>query len=158
LVRRGDHRGVPPSTPSCYFSGLSLTRNTTRAHPPGKRLPPICRCVGSGDGVARHALGHNRNRWAYGGPPRARRDPPTPAGRGPGPTMYHDMWWPYRASTVRITEVRTIRMSGNEGPRDGTAPTNVPILREGVASYLADSDPEETQEWMDSLDGLLAEA
>jgi pyruvate dehydrogenase E1 component len=49
-------------------------------------------------------------------------------------------------------------MSGNEGPRDGTAPTNVPILREGVASYLADSDPEETQEWMDSLDGLLAEA
>ena len=42
--------------------------------------------------------------------------------------------------------------------RDGSAPTNVPVLREGVASYLADSDPEETQEWMDSLDGLLAEA
>jgi len=39
-----------------------------------------------------------------------------------------------------------------------TPPTNVPVLREGVASYLADSDPEETQEWMDSLDGLLAEA
>ena len=43
---------------------------------------------------------------------------------------------------------------------DGTtpAPTNVPVLREGVANYLADSDPEETKEWMDSLDGLLAEA
>ena len=49
-------------------------------------------------------------------------------------------------------------MTENPGPRDGTAPTNVPILREGVASYLADSDPEETQEWMDSLDGMLAEA
>src|SRR5699024_5212186 len=44
------------------------------------------------------------------------------------------------------------------GNRAGSAPTNVPVLREGVASYLADSDPEETQEWMDSLDGLLAEA
>ena len=40
----------------------------------------------------------------------------------------------------------------------GAHSANVPILREGVASYLADSDPEETQEWMDSLDGLLAEA
>ena len=33
--------------------------------------------------------------------------------------------------------------------------TNIPLLRDGVASYLHDSDPEETQEWMDSLDGLL---
>ena len=33
--------------------------------------------------------------------------------------------------------------------------TNILSLREGVASYLHDSDPEETQEWMDSLDGLL---
>ena len=33
--------------------------------------------------------------------------------------------------------------------------TNILSLREGVASYLHDADPEETQEWMDSLDGLL---
>ncbi|GAB2510934.1 Pyruvate dehydrogenase E1 component [Corynebacterium atrinae] len=36
--------------------------------------------------------------------------------------------------------------------------TNYPALRDGVASYLNDSDPEETREWMDSLDGLLAES
>ena len=33
--------------------------------------------------------------------------------------------------------------------------SNIPMLRDGVASYLHDADPEETQEWMDSLDGLL---
>ncbi|WP_448852273.1 pyruvate dehydrogenase (acetyl-transferring), homodimeric type [Corynebacterium sp. 335C] len=42
-----------------------------------------------------------------------------------------------------------------------TAPlddTNVPLIRDGVASYLHDADPEETREWMDSLDGLLESA
>ena len=33
--------------------------------------------------------------------------------------------------------------------------SNVPLIRDGVASYLHDADPEETKEWMDSLDGLL---
>lgn len=33
--------------------------------------------------------------------------------------------------------------------------SNFPLIRDGVASYLHDSDPEETREWMDSLDGLL---
>ena len=33
--------------------------------------------------------------------------------------------------------------------------SNVAMIRDGVASYLHDADPEETQEWMDSLDGLL---
>ena len=33
--------------------------------------------------------------------------------------------------------------------------SNFPIVRDGVAAYLHDSDPEETREWMDSLDGLL---
>ncbi|RAV31913.1 pyruvate dehydrogenase (acetyl-transferring), homodimeric type [Corynebacterium heidelbergense] len=36
--------------------------------------------------------------------------------------------------------------------------SNFALIRDGVASYLQDSDPEETQEWMDSLDGMLAEA
>ena len=36
--------------------------------------------------------------------------------------------------------------------------TNILSLREGVASYLHDADPEETQEWMDSLDGLLEDS
>ncbi|KQB86844.1 pyruvate dehydrogenase (acetyl-transferring), homodimeric type [Corynebacterium lowii] len=36
-----------------------------------------------------------------------------------------------------------------------TEDTNFALIRDGVASYLNDSDPEETREWMDSLDGLL---
>lgn len=36
--------------------------------------------------------------------------------------------------------------------------SNFALIRDGVASYLADSDPEETQEWMESLDGLLESA
>ena len=36
--------------------------------------------------------------------------------------------------------------------------SNFALIRDGVASYLKDSDPEETQEWMDSLDGLLEAA
>ena len=33
--------------------------------------------------------------------------------------------------------------------------SNFPLIRDGVASYMHDTDPEETREWMDSLDGLL---
>ncbi|WKD59673.1 pyruvate dehydrogenase (acetyl-transferring), homodimeric type [Corynebacterium caspium] len=36
--------------------------------------------------------------------------------------------------------------------------SNFAIIRDGVKSYLNDSDPEETSEWMESLDGMLAEA
>ncbi|MDO5076017.1 pyruvate dehydrogenase (acetyl-transferring), homodimeric type [Corynebacterium sp.] len=36
--------------------------------------------------------------------------------------------------------------------------TNFALIRDGVASYLNDTDPEETREWMESLDGLLTEA
>src|SRR5699024_4501964 len=35
--------------------------------------------------------------------------------------------------------------------------SNFPLISDGVASYMHDSDPEETSEWMDSLDGLLDE-
>lgn len=31
--------------------------------------------------------------------------------------------------------------------------SNFPLIRDGVASYMHDTDPEETREWMDSLDG-----
>lgn len=43
---------------------------------------------------------------------------------------------------------------GGHSPDD----SNIALIRDGVASYLNDSDPEETQEWMDSLDGLLEES
>ena len=39
----------------------------------------------------------------------------------------------------------------------GTAaePDRVRVIREGVASYLPDIDPEETTEWLESFDELL---
>lgn len=45
-------------------------------------------------------------------------------------------------------------------PKPGKHPddTNFALIRDGVASYLNDSDPEETSEWLESLDGLLREA
>lgn len=36
--------------------------------------------------------------------------------------------------------------------------SNFALIRDGVASYLKDSNPEETQEWMESLDALLEAA
>ena len=39
----------------------------------------------------------------------------------------------------------------------GTAaePDRVRVIREGVASYLPDIDPDETTEWLESFDQLL---
>ncbi|MBZ8178453.1 pyruvate dehydrogenase (acetyl-transferring), homodimeric type [Corynebacterium sp. 3HC-13] len=47
-----------------------------------------------------------------------------------------------------------------DSPSAGRSPedSNFPLIRDGVASYLNDTDPEETREWMDSLDGLLEES
>ena len=42
--------------------------------------------------------------------------------------------------------------------KDQAKESNIELIRDGVASYLHDSDPEETQEWMDSFDGLLEES
>ncbi|WP_034652001.1 pyruvate dehydrogenase (acetyl-transferring), homodimeric type [Corynebacterium vitaeruminis] len=36
--------------------------------------------------------------------------------------------------------------------------TNFAMIRDGVASYLNDADPEETREWIESLDGMLKES
>jgi len=43
-------------------------------------------------------------------------------------------------------------------PGSGTAPETdrVRVIREGVASYLPDIDPEETSEWLESFDDLLS--
>ncbi|MFT4199460.1 pyruvate dehydrogenase (acetyl-transferring), homodimeric type [Gordonia sp. (in: high G+C Gram-positive bacteria)] len=38
---------------------------------------------------------------------------------------------------------------------ESTTPNRVRVIREGVASYLPDIDPEETSEWVKSLDGLI---
>ncbi|TQC43242.1 hypothetical protein EEB14_44140, partial [Rhodococcus sp. WS4] len=38
---------------------------------------------------------------------------------------------------------------------DHTRAGSVRVIREGVASYLPDIDPDETTEWLESFDGLL---
>nr|WP_120492332.1 pyruvate dehydrogenase (acetyl-transferring), homodimeric type [Corynebacterium lactis] len=47
-------------------------------------------------------------------------------------------------------------MSGT--PQAHSDESNFALIRDGVASYLNDADPEETREWLESLDGLLEEA
>ena len=43
-------------------------------------------------------------------------------------------------------------------PQAHSDESNFALIRDGVASYLTDADPEETREWLESLDGLLEEA
>lgn len=45
--------------------------------------------------------------------------------------------------------------SPTNGPRKTPAGGRVRVIREGVASYLPDIDPEETSEWLDSFDEML---
>jgi len=40
-------------------------------------------------------------------------------------------------------------------PSSASEPDRVRVIREGVASYLPDIDPEETSEWLESFDALL---
>ena len=42
-------------------------------------------------------------------------------------------------------------------PQAHSDESNFALIRDGVASYLTDADPEETKEWLESLDGLLEE-
>ena len=42
-----------------------------------------------------------------------------------------------------------------KSPSYGSEPDRVRVIREGVASYLPDIDPEETSEWLESFDELL---
>ncbi|MGN0096417.1 MAG: pyruvate dehydrogenase (acetyl-transferring), homodimeric type [Corynebacterium sp.] len=48
--------------------------------------------------------------------------------------------------------------ASSRSPKSDSSDSNFSSIRDGVASYLRDSDPEETREWMDSLDGLLGDA
>ena len=42
-----------------------------------------------------------------------------------------------------------------KNPTSASEPDRVRVIREGVASYLPDIDPEETAEWLESFDELL---
>ena len=48
--------------------------------------------------------------------------------------------------------------AARHGSRGNGSDGRVRLIREGVASYLPDIDPEETTEWLDSFDGLLESA
>ncbi|HEY5856049.1 MAG TPA: pyruvate dehydrogenase (acetyl-transferring), homodimeric type [Aldersonia sp.] len=48
--------------------------------------------------------------------------------------------------------------AARNGSRGNGSDGRVRLIREGVASYLPDIDPEETTEWLDSFDGLLESA
>ncbi len=47
---------------------------------------------------------------------------------------------------------------GTNGPDRSSGTDRVRVIREGVASYLPDIDPQETDEWLASFDGLLENA
>ena len=53
----------------------------------------------------------------------------------------------------------TTQTTGTDQPKSAAGPSEserVRVIREGVASYLPDIDPEETSEWLESFDDLLA--
>lgn len=55
------------------------------------------------------------------------------------------------------TEFARQDLAGNSSvPSPSENPERVRVIREGVASYLPDIDPDETGEWLESFDGLLA--
>ncbi len=45
--------------------------------------------------------------------------------------------------------------SGNQNPSSATDSERVRVIREGVASYMPDIDPDETSEWLESFDEML---
>jgi pyruvate dehydrogenase E1 component len=47
-----------------------------------------------------------------------------------------------------------VRFQLAEAPSSASEPDRVRVIREGVASYLPDIDPEETSEWLESFDEL----
>jgi pyruvate dehydrogenase E1 component len=59
-------------------------------------------------------------------------------------------------SSASGTPSRTRRASA--GTNAGTEVSRVHVIRDGLAAYLPDVDPDETQEWLESFDGVLDEA
>ena len=63
------------------------------------------------------------------------------------------------AGTAGSADTTSERSGSDADPqRNGHASNRVRVIREGVASYLPDIDPEETGEWLESLDQLIDQA
>ncbi|MDP4961220.1 MAG: pyruvate dehydrogenase (acetyl-transferring), homodimeric type [Mycobacterium sp.] len=62
-----------------------------------------------------------------------------------------------RAIPAPATEERklTAQFARDVSGPSSSGPDRVRVIREGVASYLADIDPDETSEWLESFDDLL---
>src|SRR3984957_9079553 len=60
---------------------------------------------------------------------------------------------PSKRSSALTTEF--VRHDLAKNPTGTSEPDRVRVIREGVASYLPDIDPEETAEWLESFDELL---
>ncbi|MGC4932781.1 pyruvate dehydrogenase (acetyl-transferring), homodimeric type [Gordonia sp. DT30] len=66
---------------------------------------------------------------------------------------------PDRGVGITVTEpAETKGVSTTDGTPDTIPGTRVRVIREGVASYLPDIDPDETGEWLESFDNLVEHA
>ncbi len=50
----------------------------------------------------------------------------------------------------------TAQFERQDRSQSSGSPERVRVIREGVASYLPDIDPDETSEWLESFDDLLS--
>jgi pyruvate dehydrogenase E1 component len=70
---------------------------------------------------------------------------------------------PARRRTVRAPyapgganrELRETPVTGQNTHTSGSGTSRVHVIRDGLAAYLPDVDPEETEEWLESFDGML---
>src|SRR5690606_24255642 len=58
--------------------------------------------------------------------------------------------WSDRAPATRVGAPRRLRERGRVSPQDGSGP-----LIDGLLSQVGDIDSAETQEWLESLEGLI---
>ncbi len=65
---------------------------------------------------------------------------------------------PDRGVGITVTEQAEKDVSATSGGTPDRSGPRVRVIREGVASYLPDIDPDETGEWLESFDNLVAHA
>jgi pyruvate dehydrogenase E1 component len=73
----------------------------------------------------------------------------------PGPMPREPLRADEPPTEERKLTIESTRQDRAESPSKATQADRVRVIREGVASYLPDIDPEETSEWLESFDELL---
>src|ERR1700756_906730 len=121
------------------------------------RCPPICTANDvTGSGLRAASPGTTQRGRRCGTIRRTRQGHRT----DPGPrTSIGDGEISQKQTTrqTRSSELTTefVRHDLAQNPTGASEPDRVRVIREGVASYLPDIDPEETAEWLESFDELL---